>query len=82
MFPVTYLAASDGSERITAATSFGAATWTWSGLAATNARTLSVTHPVSVTGGCTQFAAIGRCAEERTPRRRRVSARGGRPHPH
>ena len=43
---------------MTPATSAGAATWWCSGDAATNARTSSVTQPVSVTGGWTTLAVM------------------------
>ena len=43
---------------MTCATSSGSATWIRLGCCATRFRTASVTHPVSVTGGCTTLAVI------------------------
>ena len=70
-FPVTSRAASLHSQAITAATSAGSATWWCSGDAATNARTSSVTQPVSVTGGCTTLAVMPNGASS-VERRHRV----------
>jgi hypothetical protein len=61
-FAVIRRAASQHRKEMTSATSSGLAMWIMSSAAATAFETAGVTHPVSVTGGCTTFAVMPRSA--------------------